>query len=299
MASITDARVQNYQAPESRPQSRELRKQLSKILFIALLIGCTIIFLLPFIWLLSASLKVRSDVFNSAWIPDPIAWENYINVWQAAPMLTWLQNSLIVGILAAVSVTISCASVAFGFSYFRFRGRDSLFGLVLATMMLPGVVTMIPVYIIWQKLGFVNTHIPLWAGNLFGSAFYIFLLRQFYLGLPRELFEAARIDGASYFQLWWNIALPLTRTALIVVFVFEFKASWTDLMKPLIYLQNNQLFTLPRGLKAILDRFGQGGEMQWEIVLAASVIITLPMLIIFFIGQRYFMDGIATTGLKG
>lgn len=299
MASITDTRVQSRLAPESTPESRELRKKLSKILFIALLIGCTIVFLLPFAWLLSASLKVRAEVFNSEWFPDPIAWENYINVWKAAPMLMWLQNSLIVGILAAVSVTISCASVAFGFSYFRFRGRDSLFGLVLATMMLPGVVTMIPVYIIWQKLGFVNTHIPLWAGNLFGSAFYIFLLRQFYLGLPRELFEAARIDGASFFQLWWNIALPLTRTALIVVFVFEFKASWTDLMKPLIYLQNNQLFTLPRGLKAILDQFGQGGEMQWEIVLAASVIITLPMLIIFFIGQRYFMDGIATTGLKG
>ncbi len=299
MASITETRVQGRLAPESNPQSRELRKQLSKILFIALLIGCTIIFLLPFAWLLSASLKVRSEVFNSEWIPDPVAWENYVNVWKATSMLTWLQNSLVVGILAAVSVTVSCASVAFGFSYFKFRGRDTLFGLVLATMMLPGVVTMIPVYIIWQKLGFVNTHVPLWAGNLFGSAFYIFLLRQFYLGLPRELFEAARIDGASYFQLWWNIALPLTRTALIVVFVFEFKASWTDLMKPLIYLQNNQLFTLPRGLKAILDQFGQGGEMQWEIVLAASVIITVPMLVIFFIGQRYFMDGIATTGLKG
>lgn len=299
MASITDTHIQSRLAPEHNPQSRELRKQLSRILFVALLIGCTIIFLLPFAWLLSASLKVRSEVFNSEWIPDPVAWENYINVWKATSMLTWLQNSLVVGILAAVSVTVSCASVAFGFSYFKFRGRDTLFGLVLATMMLPGVVTMIPVYIIWQKLGFVNTHVPLWAGNLFGSAFYIFLLRQFYLGLPRELFEAARIDGASYFQLWWNIALPLTRTALIVVFVFEFKASWTDLMKPLIYLQNNQLFTLPRGLKAILDQFGQGGEMQWEIVLAASVIITVPMLVIFFIGQRYFMDGIATTGLKG
>ena len=145
----------------------------------------------------------------------------------------------------------------------------------------------------------MNTHAPLWANNLFGSAFYIFLLRQFYLGLPRELFEAARVDGASYFHMWRYIALPLTRTALIVVFVFEFKASWTDLLKPLIYLQNSKLYTLPRGLKAILDQFGQGGEMQWEIVLAASVIVTVPMIIIFFLGQRYFMDGIATSGLKG
>lgn len=282
-----------------RHRSTEFRKMLWKIVFIVLLFSCTVIFLIPFVWLVSASLKVRADVFNSDWIPDPIAWENYVNVWKVAPILDWLKNSVVVGILAATSVTISCAAVAFGFSYFQFRGRDALFSLVLATMMLPGVVTMIPVYLIWQKLGLVNTLAPLWANNLFGSAFYIFLLRQFYLGLPRELFEAARVDGASYFQMWRMIALPLTRTALIVVFIFEFKASWTDLVKPLIYLQDSRLYTLPRGLKAILDQFGQGGEMQWEIVLAASVIITVPILIIFFVGQRYFMDGIATTGLKG
>ena len=280
-------------------QWQELKKNLGKIAFIILLLGCTAIFFMPFVWLVSASLKVRADVFNNDWIPDPIAWENYVNVWQAAPVFTWLVNSIWVGLLASVSVTISCAAVAFGFSYFKFRGRDTLFSLVLSTMMLPGVVTMIPVFLIWQRLGFVNTHVPLWAGNLFGSAFYIFLLRQFYLGLPRELFEAARVDGASYFQLWRFIALPLTRTALIVVFIFEFKASWTDLLKPLIYLQNSRLYTLPRGLKTILDQFGQGGEMQWEIVLAASVIVTVPMIIIVLLGQSYFMDGIATSGLKG
>lgn len=297
-AVATERNIQLEQAGQ-RPSRSDVRKTVSRLIFIALLIGCTILFFTPFVWLLSASLKVRADVFNGEWIPNPVAWENYVNVWQVAPVFTWLKNSLIVGILAAVSVTISCAAVAFGFSYFRFKGRDTLFGLVLATMMLPGVVTMIPVFLVWQKLGLVNSQVPLWAGNLFGSAFYIFLLRQFYLGLPRELFEAARVDGASYFQMWRHVALPLTRTALIVVFIFEFKASWTDLLKPLIYLQNSALFTLPRGLKAILDQFGQGGEMQWEIVMAASVIVTIPMLVIFFLGQRYFMDGIATTGLKG
>ncbi len=283
----------------SRRDSIQWGKVIRRALFIALLILFTIIFMVPFLWLLSASLKVRADVFNNTWIPDPIAWENYVNVWQVTPMLTWFKNSVLVGILAAAAVTISSAAVAFGFSYFKFRGRDFLFGIVLATMMLPGVVTMIPVYLIWNALGQVNTFTPLWAMNLFGSAFYIFLIRQFYLTLPRELFEAARVDGANYFRMWWNIALPLTRTALIVVFVFEFKASWTDLLKPLIYLQNSALYTLPRGLKAVLDQFGQGGEMQWEIVLAASVIVTVPMIIIFFFGQRYFMEGIATTGLKG
>jgi multiple sugar transport system permease protein len=299
MASITSDNTPALTQQVSTPQSREFRKRLSQIIFVVLLIVCTIIFLTPFLWLVSASLKIRAEVFNSEWIPNPVAWENYVKVWDATNMLQWLQNSVVVGILAATSVTVSCAAVAFGFSYFRFRGRETLFGLVLATMMLPGAVTMIPVFLIWNSLHLVNTHIPLWAGNLFGSAFYIFLLRQFYMGLPRELFEAARIDGASYFDMWRKIALPLTRTALIVVFVFEFKASWTDLMKPLIYLRDTDLYTLPRGLKAILDQFGQGGEMQWEIVLAASVIITIPMLIIFFFGQRYFMDGIATTGLKG
>lgn len=286
-------------AGERRMRLSRLSLRVRRILFIVLLLGCTALFLAPFLWLLSASLKVRADVFNSDVIPNPIAWENYVLVWQKTTMLTWFKNSILVGVLAAGTVTLSSASVAFGFSYFKFRGRDTLFGLVLATMMLPGVVTMIPVFLVWNALGLVNTQIPLWAGNLFGSAFYIFLLRQFYLGLPRELFEAARVDGASYFQLWRFVALPLTRTALIVVFIFEFKASWTDLLKPLIYLQNPALYTLPRGLKAVLDQFGQGGEMQWEVVMAASVIITIPMIVIFFLGQRYFMEGIATTGLKG
>jgi len=295
--SETLAEIRRQQARRLR-QAR-IRQIVARVIFITLLIGCTLLFFAPFVWLVSASLKVRSEVFNNELIPNPIAWENYVNVWQAAPVLTWLKNSVVVGFLAAATVTLSCAAIAFGFSYFRFPGRDTLFGFVLATMMLPGAVTMVPVFLIWNALGQVNSQVPLWAGNLFGSAFYIFLIRQFYLSLPRELFEAARVDGASYLQIWRYVALPLTRTALIVVFIFEFKASWTDLIKPLIYLYDTALFTLPRGLKAILDQFGQGGEMQWEIIMAASVIVTIPMIVIFFLGQRYFMEGIATTGLKG
>ncbi len=286
-------------ALQEKQMRRDLAKTVERFAFYSLLIFCTILFFAPFLWLLTASLKIRSEVFNSDLLPNPVAWENYIRVWQATPMLIWLKNSLLVGFLAAITVTISCGLIAFGFSYFRFKWRNTLFGLVLATMMLPGVVTMIPTFLIWNQLGLVNTHVPLWGSNIFGSAVYIFMIRQFYLSLPRELFEAARVDGASYFQIWRLIALPLTRTALIVVFIFEFKASWVDLVKPLIYLQRTDLYTLPLGLKSILDQFGQGGEMQWEIVLAASVIVTIPVIIIFFLGQRYFMDGIATTGLKG
>lgn len=270
----------------------------NKTFRILLLVFFLILFTFPFIWLVSASLKVRADVFNNAWIPNPVSWQNYVSVWTFAPILAWFKNSVLVAVFAAISVTISCSLVAFGFSYFRFPGRNFLFALVLASMMLPGAVTMIPTFMIWSKLRLVDSLAPLWAGNLFGSAFYIFMLRQFFLTLPRELFEAARVDGAGYFRLWKDIALPLTRNSMIVVFIFELKASWTDLMKPLIYLQDPNLYTLPRGLKNVLDRFGQGGEMRWEIILAASVLVTIPMIIIFFIGQKYFMEGISTTGIK-
>ncbi|MEU4402454.1 carbohydrate ABC transporter permease [Micromonospora orduensis] len=269
------------------------------MLFVAALVGAAAIFMLPFVWLVSASLRPREYVFAPGFLPIPFAPENYAEAWGAVPLLTWFGNSVLVGVAAAAAVTLSSAWVAFGFAYFRFPGRNLLFGLVLATMMLPFAVTMIPTYLIWSNLGLTDTQVPLWAGNLFGSAFYIFLLRQFLLSLPREYFEAARMDGASYPQLFWKLAFPLIRPALLVAFVFEFKASWTDLLKPLIYLRNEQLYTLPRGLKVVLDRFGYGGEQQWEVVLAGSVLATVPMIILFFLAQRHFVEGIATTGRKG
>ena len=230
----------------AEPPSREVRSKALRWLLYATLSALTLVFIYPFVWLVSASFKPRGEVFDNRLIPKTFTFDNYIAVWQEAPMALWLLNTLLVTVLATLTVTISSAMVAWGFSYFRFRGRNLLFGLVLATMMLPGAVTMIPVFLIWDALGQVGTLTPLWAGNLFGSAFYIFLLRQFFLGLPRELFEAARVDGASYLQLFRKIALPLTRPALIVTFVFEFRASWTDLMRPLIYLRDGSLFTLPR-----------------------------------------------------
>ncbi|AYF27456.1 ABC transporter permease subunit [Micromonospora sp. BL1] len=275
------------------------RPRWQRVLFVLALVAAAVVFLLPFVWLVGASLRPREYVFAPGLLPTPFAPDNYARAWDAMPLFTWLFNSVVVGVAAAAAATLSSAWVAFGFAYFRFPGRNLLFGLVLATMMLPFAVTMIPTYLIWNRLGLVDTQVPLWAGNLFGSAFYIFLLRQFFLSLPREYFEAARVDGASYPQLFWRMAFPLVRPALLVAFVFEFKASWTDLVKPLIYLRNEQLYTLPRGLKVILDRFGYGGEQQWEVVLAASVIATVPMIILFFLAQRHFVEGIATGGRKG
>jgi multiple sugar transport system permease protein len=287
-------------ARETETGSRgQARTRVGRALVVAALCALTVVFVYPFVWLVSASFKPRTEVFDNKLIPETFTFQNYIDVWDRAPMLLWLGNTVLVTVLAAVAVTLSSALVAWGFAYFRFPGRNALFGLVLATMMLPGAVTMVPTFLIWNSLGQVNTLTPLWAGNLFGSAFYIFLLRQFFLGLPRQVFEAARIDGAGNWAIFRRIALPLTKPALVVTLLFEFQASWTDLMRPLIYLRDSDKFTIPRGLKALVDQFGFGGNWQWEILVTASVIVTVPMIILFFLGQRHFIEGIATTGLKG
>jgi multiple sugar transport system permease protein len=297
------------------------------VFFILLLTAISIIAIYPFLWLISASLKPQGDVFDNRLIPrdwqwnftgdpTPVPGDEKLFALPDVPMLSWLWNSVWIGILAAGLVALSSAVVAFAFAYFRFPGRNVLFALILATMMLPGAVTMIPVYLIWNELTVmtgeagrlsflpdigVNTQYPLWVPNLFGSAFYIFLLRQFFLGIPRDLFEAARIDGDGYFSMFRRIAMPLATPALIVVFIFEFQAQWFDLLKPLIYLRDTALYTLPLGLKTILDQQGQGGggEGRWEIIMAGTVVTVVPMLILFAIFQRFFVEGIATEGRKG
>lgn len=284
--------------PLQRDTSRP-RGLASRIVVGALLVAVTVAFVYPFVWLVSASLKPRSDVFDNRLIPETLTFDNYIEVWNAAPMGAWLLNTAFVTVMATITVTISSALVAWGFARYQFRGRNLLFGLVLASMMIPGAATMIPTYLIWNSLGMVGTLTPLWAGNLFGTAFYIFLLRQFFLGLPTELFDAAEMDGAGHWKVFWHVALPLTRPALVVVALFEFQAAWTDLMRGLIYLRDREDFTVPRGLKSMLDQFGFGGEWHWELIVTASVITTVPMIIVFFLGQKQIIQGVATTGSKG
>jgi multiple sugar transport system permease protein len=291
-APFTPPRRRWWQRPEG---------MVAQVVYWVVLAWVSVVFVYPFLWVVSASLKPRDYVFDNHLIPTHWHPSNYVDVWNAVPILTWFLNSVYLGVLAALSVTVVSSIVAFGFAYFRFPGRNFLFGCVLATMMLPAAVTIIPVYLIWNQLGLASTQIPLWAGNLFGSAFYIFLLRQFFLGVPRELFEAARMDGDTYWTMFWRIAVPLARPAMIVAFIFELQASWNDLMKPLIYLRDDNLYTIPRGLKAVLDQYGTGagGQADWQIVITAMVISTLPMIVMFFLGQRYFVEGIATQGRKG
>lgn len=283
--------------------SREPRRRnrTAQIVYWAALLGLAALFLYPFAWLISASFKPRAEVFDNRLIPLNPTLDNFVQVWNVAPMLTWFANSALVAVLAAATVTVSSAMVAFGFAYFRFPLRNLMFGLVLATMMLPGMVTMIPVFLIWKDLGALNTRLPLWGTNLFGSPFYIFLLRQFFLTLPRELFDAARIDGCSNFGLFRRIAVPLSKPALIMVFVFEIQASWNDLLKPLIYLRDVNLYTIPLGLNSLFVKFNPvaGGEGDFQYIVTAALLSTVPMVVIFAVCQRYFVDGIAATARQG
>jgi multiple sugar transport system permease protein len=277
---------------------RTVPEMIRRAVFLVALLFFSVLFLYPLVWLLFAALKPNAEVFDMDLIGSEVRWSNYTTLIDQAPVLRWAWNSVLVSVLAASAVTISSAMVAFAFSYFRFPGRQALFYSVLATMMLPAAATFIPQFLIWDRLGFNNTLYPLWANNLFGSAFYIFLLRQFFLTLPRDLFEAARIDGASYPRLWWSVAMPLIKPALVVVFVLELKVAWTDLVRPLIFLRDIDSFTLARGLKAIVDNPAIGLSKRWDLLAAGGVLVTLPMVLVFAFFQRHFTEGIATTGMK-
>jgi multiple sugar transport system permease protein len=291
-------------------------------LFLALLTFLSVIFLYPFEWLLAASFKTHGEVFDNAFIPHTWAW-NYTGpnlpqphtqyLFNVAPVAHWIWNSVWISFLGAGLVTLSSAFVAFAFAYFRFPLRNLLFGILLATMMLPGEVTMIPVSLLWNTIGKFTTahawlpHIgtgtqyPLWVPNMFGSAFYIFLQRQFFLGIPRDYFEAARIDGDGYFSMFRRIALPLAKPALIVTFIFEVQAKWFDLQTPLIYLRDLPSFTAPLGMKLLVDKYNlAGGSIpEYQLIVAGTLLLVLPMILLFAGFQKYFIRGIATQGTKG
>lgn len=292
-------------AAPRRPVNRWYRPKsvAAKIALWIALVAFSLLFLYPFVWLLAASLKPRGQVFDNRLFPETVLTSNYVEVWDQLPLLSWMGNSVLIALLAALFVAVSSSAVAFGFAYFKFPLRNFLFGLVLATMMLPGAVTLIPQYLIWKNLGFLGTNVPLWGANLFGSAFYIFLQRQFFLGLPRELFEAARVDGASYFGLFRRIAMPLAIPSFIIVFLFEFQSSWNNLQAALIYLNAGSVedFTVPLGIAYAMTKYSptNGGQGDYQYVMVASLLVTLPMLVLFAFGQRYFIEGVATQGRKG
>lgn len=253
---------------------------------------------LPMVWVVSTSLKQEGTEFSFPpdFIPDPVVWSNYPDALSALPFGVFARNTVLIVVLTTIGALLTSSLAAYAFARLRFRGRDLLFGLCLSTLMVPYVVTLIPTFILFRELGWIDTLAPLIVPSWFGGgAFNIFLLRQFFLGLPFELDEAARVDGASALWLWWHVILPLSRTALATVAIFSIIFHWNDFLGPLIYLNSPEHFTLALGLNQFKGQY----STEYSLMMAASVVMMLPVLVIFFLGQRYFLKSIALTGLAG
>jgi ABC-type glycerol-3-phosphate transport system permease component len=273
-----------------------------KLLAYLIAIIAAIFFALPFFWTIGTSLKQQTELytFPPTFIPSSPRWTNYSEVFRLAPFGTFLLNTAIVTAAAVFGQVLSSAVVAFGFARFRFPGRNALFVVVLATMMLPWHVTIVPSFLLFRSLGWLNTFLPLIVPSFFGaSAFSIFLLRQFFLSIPRDLDEAAKIDGANSFQVFWQVILPLSKVALATVAIFAFIEHWNEFIGPLIYLNSTEKFTVSIGLRYFLATPITGDEPRDAILMAASLIVALPPLLLFFFAQKYFVQGIVTTGMKG
>jgi len=276
-----------------RRYHRAIREGLSHLVLIPL----AIIYMVPFFWMISTSLKPDTQIFlwPPVWIPKPFVWANYPEAINFIPFWAYVKNTLVIASFAIVGVLFSCPPVAYSFSRIPWAGRNTLFMMTIATMMLPYQVTMIPLFIIFSRLGWVGGYLPLIVPHFFGGAFYIFLLRQFFMTIPQDLTDAARIDGASEMRIYTRLMLPLTRPALATIVVFEFLARWRDFLGPLIYLNTPEKYTISLGLQ--MFRLEHGTE--WALLMAASIVLTTPVIVLFFFVQRTFIQGITLTGLKG
>ncbi len=263
-----------------------------------LLVGLGALFLLPLLWMLTSSLKPEGAGirFPPEFIPKTITWSNYPKIFSLIPFHLFFRNSVFVSTVSVIGELLSSSLVAFAFARLRFPGKNGLFLVLLSTMMLPGVVVLVPTFILWRNLGLVNTFAPLTVGSFFAPAFSVFLLRQFFLTINLELDEAAKVDGASEFRIYWQIILPLAKPALATIAIFSFLASWNDFLGPLIYLSDSNLYTLAIGVN-YLRNFRGGGELAYQ--MAAATLFVLPCVILYYIAQRYMVEGIVTTGLKG
>lgn len=270
----------------------------SKLITYAILISLSALFLVPFLWTVSTALKDNQDAFTfpPQWIPNPPQWENFPKAWTALPFTQWVFNTIFIAVVTTVAAVITGSLVAYGFARFQFKGRNVMFFTMLATMMLPGQVTMIPVFMIWRELGAIDTFYPLTVPALFGGgAFNIFLMRQFFQTIPREFDEAAMLDGAGFFRIWWKILLPLSGPVIATVAVLSFIGQWDEFNNALIYLNSPEKYTVSIGLRMFQDSYSS----ETNQLMAASLIHILPMIVLFFCAQRYFMKGINLSGLGG
>lgn len=274
------------------------KKKISKSIIYIILFFISFVCLVPFYWIIRSSLMDMSQIFTMPpiWIPKPIKFSNYKEALTMLPFGRYFLNTLFVVVFTVLGTVITSSLCAYSFSRIEWKGRDTVFGILLTAMMIPFAVTLIPTFIGWQKLGVVNSYAPLivpaWFG---GGVFNVFLLRQFFRTIPKELDEAARIDGAGHFTIYSKIIIPLSKPSLIVVSLFSFMGSWNDFLGPLVYLNDGDKFTLSLGLMQFQGMY----SAQWQYMMAAATVVLVPIVIIFFIGQKYFIEGISMSGMKG
>ena len=273
------------------------RKALGQIITHFILVVFGVIFILPLVTMISTALKPDSQIFAwpPVWIPKPRVWGNFPRALTFVPMLLYAKNTIIITGMSVIGVLLSSPLVAYGLARIDWKERDVLFLLIVSTMMVPYQVTMIPVYLLFNSLGWINTYLPLIVPSFFGNAFFIFLLRQFFMTIPRELSDAARIDGCSEFRIYAKITLPLAKPSLAVVALFQFIWVWNDFLGPLIYLKDQTSYTLSLGLQ----QFQSGYQTEWALLMAAATMMTMPIIILFFLTQRTFIQGITLTCIKG
>ncbi|MDZ4768845.1 MAG: carbohydrate ABC transporter permease [Chloroflexota bacterium] len=281
----------------TRQANRELRALIARIIAYAVLTFGALLMLLPFFWMISTSLKPERGVFSMPpeWIPNPLVFQNYVDVWERTDLARGIFNSAFIALVTTVGEIFAGTLAGFAFARLRFPGRGTFFGMLLLTLMIPGVVTLIPTFILFRGLGWIDTWLPLIVPLLFGSAFAVFLSRQFFMTMPSELEDAAKVDGCNFLQIYWYIFLPNAQPVIATLFVLGVIARWNDFLGPLIYLRNNDLFTVP----LMLANLNGGYESQWTLLMAGSVIALLPIIIIFIVLQRYFVESVTLTGLKG
>jgi len=270
------------------------------VIYIILFIGA-ITMIAPFVFLISSSLKTETQVFEYPirWIPDPVRWMNYVEALTQKPFFLYFQNTMLIVILNQVAILVTSSLVGYGFARIKFPGRDFWFGVTLATMMLPFYVTMVPQFIMFSRLGWMNSYLPLTVPYFFGGgAFNVFLFRQFFRTIPEDLADAARIDGCSEFDIYWRIFVPLSTPVFITVSIFTFLFSWNDFIGPLLYINSPEKFTIALGLAQYRSMMGVG-RTRWDLLMAASVAMTAPIVLLFFVLQRYFIKGVVMSGIKG
>ena len=287
-------------ATDTMPVSQGVRSRAERgramISYVVLIIG-SISFLVPFFWMLTTSLKDDAQIytFPVQWIPRPAMWENYARLFEQAPMWTYLRNTVILTVCGVVFSLIGSSIAAYAFARLRFPGRDVMFFVMLATIMIPNWATLIPTYILFGKLGWLDTYLPILLPALFATPFNTFLLRQFFLSIPQELEDAAKVDGASTLRCFLQIVIPMSRSALMIVGLFAFLYFWNDFLGPLIYLSSDNKFPISLG---IMNFAGQQVQ-DFALMMCAATVAIAPCVLLFFVAQRWFMQGVVITGVKG